>query len=75
MALQGIDMLCDSKWGQNPAGSTSLSDFDVERKRRARPRSITLRHSESAAAVLQRLLEGVGATPRPQLLPERKTDL
>jgi hypothetical protein len=71
MALQGIDMLCDSKWGQIPAGSTSVSDIDVERNRRARTRSITLRHSESAAVALQRLIEGVGAATRPQLLPER----
>jgi hypothetical protein len=60
MALQGIDMLCDSNWGQNPGGlpsepaSTSTSLIDLE----------------LSQAFQQQVSEGVEAAQRPQLLSE-----
>jgi hypothetical protein len=60
MALQGIDMLCDSKWGQNPGGLpsepastlTSLSDLELSQ------------------AFQQQVSEGLEIPQEPQLFPE-----
>jgi hypothetical protein len=56
MALQGIDMLCDSKWGQTLGGLAS---------EHAHPSS-NLPQSKLPEAVMQQIPEGVEADTRPQ---------
>ena len=62
MAFQGIDMLYDSRWGQNSGG--------LRVKAEPAPDQPELRRSELAVVLPQQILEGVGAATRPQLLPE-----
>ena len=62
MAFQGIDMLYDSRWGQNSGG--------LRVKAEPAPDQPPLRHSELAEALPQPILDGVEAATRPQLLPK-----
>jgi hypothetical protein len=68
MAFQGIDMLCDSKWGQYHGGlrvSRETHSVNVE------PVPDQPAHgNQLAVALTQPILEGVEAATRPQLFPE-----
>jgi hypothetical protein len=68
MAFQGIDMLCDSQWGQNHGG-LCVSRETFSAKVEPAPDQPAC-GTQLAVAIPQPILEGVEAATRPQLVPE-----
>src|SRR5271169_4601981 len=68
MAFQGIDMLCDSKWGQNYGWlCVSREAFRVKVEPAPDQPAYGI---QLGVALPQPILEGVEAATRPQLFPE-----